>query len=124
MTPVANRPPRSRSIQALWLLSLVLALAWLAGCAAQGPRVSSTPTPGVEPITASDEPPAVRRARLRYELAANYFDQGQTTVALDEIMSLSARILVMFDGTLVGAVDVTADERTLGLLMAGIKAAA
>jgi simple sugar transport system ATP-binding protein len=46
------------------------------------------------------------------------------SVELDEIMSLSDRILVMFDGTLVGEVDNTADERTLGLMMAGIKEAA
>jgi general nucleoside transport system ATP-binding protein len=39
---------------------------------------------------------------------------------LDEIMSLSDRILVMFDGRIVGEVDAkAADERTLGLLMAG-----
>jgi simple sugar transport system ATP-binding protein len=46
------------------------------------------------------------------------------SVELDEIMSLSDRILVMFDGTLVGEVSGAADERTLGLMMAGIKAAA
>lgn len=85
MTQPATRPPLHRSHPALWLLSAALALVMLAGCASQAPRVSSTPTPGVEPITASDEPLSVRRARLRYELAANYFDQGQTTVALDEI---------------------------------------
>ena len=27
-------------------IALLLTLAWLAGCAAQGPRVSSSPTPG------------------------------------------------------------------------------
>ena len=74
MTPFANRPPRSRTVQALWLLSMVLALAWLAGCASsQAPRVSASPTPGVEPITASDEPPAVRRARIRAPLPFRHF---------------------------------------------------
>jgi general nucleoside transport system ATP-binding protein len=39
---------------------------------------------------------------------------------LDEIMSLSDRILVMFDGRVLGEVEAAkADERTLGLLMAG-----
>lgn len=85
MTPPVTRPLPSSFRTLLWLLSAALALVLLAGCASQAPRVSSTPTPGVEPITASDEPASVRRARLRYELAANYFDQGQTTVALDEI---------------------------------------
>ncbi len=41
------------------------------------------------------------------------------SVELDEIMSLSDRILVMFDGRVVGEADgQTADERTLGLMMA------
>jgi simple sugar transport system ATP-binding protein len=43
------------------------------------------------------------------------------SVELDEIMSLSDRILVMFDGTITGELDgVEADERRIGLLMAGI----
>ena len=42
------------------------------------------------------------------------------SVELDEIMSLSDRILVMFDGTIVGEVaQADADERVLGLMMAG-----
>lgn len=36
-------------------------------------------------LTDSDEPEARRRARIRLELAAAYFEQGQTTVALDEL---------------------------------------
>ena len=43
------------------------------------------------------------------------------SVELDEIMSLSDRILVMFDGHIVGEVEAgKADERLLGLMMAGI----
>jgi general nucleoside transport system ATP-binding protein len=43
------------------------------------------------------------------------------SVELDEIMSLSDRILVMFDGTITGELDADeADERQIGLLMAGI----
>lgn len=38
-----------------------------------------------EPLTESDEPEARKRARLRIELASGYFEQGQTTVALDHI---------------------------------------
>jgi simple sugar transport system ATP-binding protein len=41
------------------------------------------------------------------------------SVELDEVMSLSDRILVMFQGRIVGEVDAEeADERTLGLMMA------
>lgn len=36
-------------------------------------------------MTASDEPEARKRARIRLELALGYFEQGQTTVALDEL---------------------------------------
>lgn len=43
------------------------------------------------------------------------------SVELDEIRSLADRILVMFDGTIVGEVPADkADERTLGLMMANI----
>jgi type IV pilus assembly protein PilF len=40
---------------------------------------------GNEIVTESDESSRQRRARLRMELASGYFEQGQTTVALDEI---------------------------------------
>ncbi len=44
------------------------------------------------------------------------------SVELDEIMSLSDRILVMFDGRIMGERDpARTDERELGLLMAGIQ---
>lgn len=43
------------------------------------------------------------------------------SVELDEILSLSDRILVVFDGSIVGEVDIKdADEKTLGLMMANI----
>jgi type IV pilus assembly protein PilF len=67
-------------LMAAGLLSLV---GWAGGVAA----TSST----AEPVTESDEPDARKRARLRLELASGYFEQGQTTVALDEIkQSLAA----------------------------------
>ena len=44
------------------------------------------------------------------------------SVELDEILSLSDRILVMFDGQIMGEVLAKdADERDIGLLMAGIR---
>ncbi len=36
-------------------------------------------------VTASDEPENRRRARIRLALAVGYFEQGQTTIALDEL---------------------------------------
>ncbi len=51
-------------------------------------------------------------------------DQGKAillvSVELDEIRSLSDRILVMFAGRIMGERDASADERELGLLMAGV----
>jgi ABC-type uncharacterized transport system ATPase subunit len=47
------------------------------------------------------------------------------SVELDEILSLSDRVLVMFDGRIVGErQQEQADERSIGLLMAGIQAEA
>jgi len=43
------------------------------------------------------------------------------SVELDEILALADRILVMFDGTIMGEVPAAeADERRIGLLMAGV----
>ncbi len=43
------------------------------------------------------------------------------SVELDEILSLADRILVMFDGHFTGELDAAkADERKIGLLMAGV----
>lgn len=62
-----------------WLLAACLALSALAGlhgCA------SNPPTDDI--VTASDEPEARKRARIRLQLALGYYEQGKTTVALDE----------------------------------------
>ena len=46
------------------------------------------------------------------------------SVELDEILTLADRILVMFAGRIVGEVDSGhANERSLGLMMAGAQAA-
>jgi type IV pilus assembly protein PilF len=50
----------------------------LGGCAS-----TTSPTSG-DLVTSSDEPEARKRARIRLQLAVGYFEQGQTTVALDE----------------------------------------
>jgi simple sugar transport system ATP-binding protein len=44
------------------------------------------------------------------------------SVELDEILALADRVLVMCGGRLTGAMDAAAaDERRVGLLMAGVK---
>ena len=71
--------------QMAWILSCGAAI-FLAGCA--GVKNNSTVTSAggrTDQVTESDEPESRRRARLRLELASNYFEAGQTNVALDEI---------------------------------------
>jgi type IV pilus assembly protein PilF len=67
---------------------LGLALIWvgLAGCATStGADWPTAQRSGGDIMTASDEPETRKRARIRLELALGYFEQGQTTVALDEL---------------------------------------
>jgi type IV pilus assembly protein PilF len=69
---------------------MVVALTGVAGCASKMGGSTSGPAGG-EIVTDSDEPEAHRRARIRLELAVGYFEQGQTTIALDELkQSLAA----------------------------------
>ena len=67
----------------IWL-SACWAAVLLVGCAAQ-PGASTAAGGRPEIMTESDETDGRKRARLRLELAANYFQQGQTNVALDEL---------------------------------------
>lgn len=58
------------------------------GCAAPGhvaPAAAASPSGQGDIMTASDEPEARKHARTRLQLATGYFEQGQTTVALDEL---------------------------------------
>lgn len=80
------------SARQLWFRVLFCAAAFvlLAGCATKTGAPGGT-APGPEIVTDSDESQGRKRARIRLELAIGYFEQGQTTVALDEIkQSLSA----------------------------------
>lgn len=82
-------------VRALGMLLLLLlgGVLGLGGCAATsaGTSANASAGTGTEPITESDEPEGRKRARLRLELAAGYFEQGQTSVALDQIkQSLAA----------------------------------
>lgn len=90
------------------LLSVLLVAAVLAGCVSgpalpvpmgeASPTSLSGPRPGTPPgapganaagrrdlVTASDESDLAKRARIRTELAAAYFGQGQYLTALDEV---------------------------------------
>ncbi len=69
---------------ALLACGVVACVAGLSGCANSGSGASASEGGGAV-FTPSDEPEARRRARIRLELATNYFENGQTTVALDEV---------------------------------------
>lgn len=64
---------------------VLLLVLGLGGCAATGGMGPSGSVDGSSWMTRSDEPEERRRARVRLELATGYFEQGQTTVALDEV---------------------------------------
>lgn len=67
------------------LMSVCWAAVLLAGCAGKPGSGPGAASGRAEIMTESDEPDVRKRARIRLELAANYFQQGQTNVALDEI---------------------------------------
>ena len=69
--------------KALVLLGAVGAGLFIQGCATDGGVQTSSADAGI--VTPSDETDVRRRARIRLELAAKYFENGQTTVALDEV---------------------------------------
>jgi len=74
----------SRRLAGLAGLLFVLLAMMSGGCASSNTQ-SQTGASGIDLTTESDEPEARKRARIRTELAAGYFEQGQTSVALDEI---------------------------------------
>ncbi len=81
---------RDRAKWVFYAILLWLGLSGIPGCASRLAG-SGTDTSGRELVTDSDEPEARKRARIRLELAVGYFEQGQTTVALDELkQSLAA----------------------------------
>ena len=67
----------------LAVFALLTGLVGLTGCATPAGGAGSGFSPEV--ITPSDEPEVRRRARIRLELAVNYFEMGKPTVALDEV---------------------------------------
>ena len=70
------------------LLALMMAVPVclnLAGCANGAATVAGQGASKADLVTDSDEPDGRRRARIRLELAVGYFEEGQTTIALDEL---------------------------------------
>ena len=59
---------------------LAAAVLGLVACGSTGQRTDKS-----DLVTASDETEARKRARIRLELAVNYFSEGKTNIALDEL---------------------------------------
>ncbi len=80
---------RRMLLLAALMMTFVLSLN-LAACA-NNPGAADQGSVKPDLITDSDEPDGRKRARIRLELAVGYFEQGQTTIALDELkQSLAA----------------------------------
>lgn len=75
----------SRQMRVVWMLlaGLVAGLTLVSCATDPGSAAQAAARPDL--VTDSDEPDGRRRARIRLELAVSYFEQGQTTVALDEL---------------------------------------
>jgi type IV pilus assembly protein PilF len=64
---------------------------WWAGCASPASQPGPTASNRADrKVTESDEPENRRRARIRMELAVGYFEQGKTSIALDELKQVIA----------------------------------
>ena len=74
-----------KRVRNVLLMSVCWAAVLLAGCAGKPGSAPGAASGRGEIMTESDEPDVRKRARIRLELAANYFQQGQTSVALDEL---------------------------------------
>ena len=85
MNPTTGRKWDSR-LGLAWVALAWAVLSAVAGCASS----PGTEAPSQDRVTESDEPEARKRARIRMELAVGYFEQGQTSVALDEVKQVIA----------------------------------
>ena len=86
MTSTGASALRTRALLA-WVGIAWAALSALAGCATQQ---SAGQVGNRDIMTESDEPDVRKRARIRMELATGYFEQGKTSVALDELKQVIA----------------------------------
>lgn len=69
----------------VFLTALAGCLALLVGGCAGNTPAGAGVGPSADMVTDSDESLERKRARIRVELALGYFEQGKTTIALDEI---------------------------------------
>ena len=78
-----------------WLVLVGCALVLMLGltaCGSVAPRSDKS-----DLVTASDESDKSKRARIRLELALNYFSEGKTNIALDEVKQSIASDPALFE---------------------------
>lgn len=75
--------PQIHMHRSFFMLCLLFSVSALTGCSTTDKSFSSDNSTNI--VTPSDESEARRRARIRLELATNYFNVDQTSVALDEV---------------------------------------
>ncbi len=75
----------SRGIQFMLALGMAVAACLNLGACANGAGTAAQSASKPDMVTDSDEPEGRRRARIRLELAVGYFEEGQPTIALDEV---------------------------------------
>ncbi|GAB4403224.1 MAG: type IV pilus biogenesis/stability protein PilW [Rhodoferax sp.] len=67
-----------------WVRGFVASVGLVLGLSGCGAPMGVAGT-GVDRVTESDQTPQRKRAQIRLELAVGYFEQGKTTIALDEV---------------------------------------
>ncbi len=78
-----DRAGRAMGQRVVMTTMWILACLQLVSCAAPGAGEGAAARADI--VTQSDEPQDRTRARIRLELAVGYFEQGKTTIALDEL---------------------------------------
>jgi type IV pilus assembly protein PilF len=90
---LVNNPSRERNLSTgteavlrrLGLFFMTAVLATMLMACASDPGGGGATGSRADLQTSSDEPESRKRARIRLELAVGYFEQGKTTIALDEL---------------------------------------
>jgi type IV pilus assembly protein PilF len=93
----AARVGRARAV---WAWAAMAAIVWaLAGCATRASEDSTSNL--TDHVSPADEPDNRKRARIRLELAVNYFGEGKTEIALEEIKQALATDPTLVDALVV-----------------------
>lgn len=104
---------QTKAIGKLWRLGIAMVLALLvSSCATSSSSLDAVATRDI--VTESDKSPERKRANIRLELALAYFQEGKTTIALDEVKLALAADPSYFDAyNLRGLIYMALNDQTL-----------